>query len=209
MLHPTAGLPPGIASGNGRLDADEMDIDTKFAGRIASLSVDEGDLTKAGEVLAAMDTRDLQASLKQSQALIVQAGQTLTAAKATLEQQKSQVLFAEQEIARTLALVGKGFATRETLDQNRQTLTSAIAGRDNATAVIGQAQAALDAATHAAEVYQVNIADNTLVAPRDGRIEYRIANVGEVLPAGGKVFTMLDTSYVYMDITCRHWMPAG
>ena len=48
--------------------------------------------------------------------------------------------------------------------------------------------------------YQVNIADNSLVAPRDGRIQYRIANVGEVLPAGGKVFTMLDIGYVYMDV---------
>jgi len=46
----------------------------------------------------------------------------------------------------------------------------------------------------------VNILDNTLVAPRDGPIEYRVANIGEVLPAGGKVFTMLDASYVYMDI---------
>jgi len=45
----------------------------------------------------------------------------------------------------------------------------------------------------------VNIADNTLVAPRDGRVQYRIANIGEVLPGGGKVFTMLDISYVYMD----------
>ena len=53
---------------------------------------------------------------------------------------------------------------------------------------------------HDVELYTVNIADNTLVAPRDGRIQYRIANVGEVLPAGGKVFTMLDISYVYMDI---------
>ena len=41
---------------------------------------------------------------------------------------------------------------------------------------------------------------NTLVAPRDGRIQYRIENVGEVLPAGGKVFSMLDIGYVYMDI---------
>ena len=38
------------------------------------------------------------------------------------------------------------------------------------------------------------------MAPRDGRIQYRIANIGEVLPAGGKVFTMLDISYVYMDV---------
>ncbi len=60
--------------------------------------------------------------------------------------------------------------------------------------------AALDAATHDVELYKVNIADNTLVAPREGRIQYRIANVGEVLPAGGRVYAMLDTSFVYMDI---------
>jgi HlyD family secretion protein len=60
-------------------------------------------------------------------------------------------------------------------------------------------------ATHDAELYKVNIADNTLVAPRDGRIQYRIANIGEVLPAGGRVFTMLDIAYVYMDI----YLPTG
>jgi HlyD family secretion protein len=199
-LHPRAGLPPGIASGNGRLEADEIDIDTKFAGRIATLFADEGDLTKAGEILAKMDTRDLRASLKQDQALIVQAGQTLEAAKQTLEQQKSQVVYAKQEIARTHTLVGQGFATHEELDQRTQALVSAIAGQNASENGVSGAQAALDAATHAAEVYKVNIADDSLVAPRDGRIEYRVANVGEVLPAGGKVFTMLDTGYVYMDI---------
>ena len=52
-------LPPGIAWSNGRLEADEIDIDTKFAGRIAKLFVDEGDMVKAGQVVAMMDTRDL------------------------------------------------------------------------------------------------------------------------------------------------------
>jgi HlyD family secretion protein len=61
-------------------------------------------------------------------------------------------------------------------------------------------QHALDAATHDVELYSVQISDNTLVAPREGRIQYRVANVGEVLPAGGHVFEMLDTAYVYMDI---------
>jgi HlyD family secretion protein len=199
-LYPRDVLPPGIASGNGRLEADEIDIDTKYAGRVASLFADEGDLTKAGEVLVKMDTRDIEASLKKSQALIVQAQKTLEAAKATLEQQKSQVVFAQQEIARTEALVGKGFATRETYDQQRQILVSAVAGQAAAADAIEGAQAALEAATHDAELYQVEIDDSSLVSPRDGRIEYRVANVGEVLPAGGKVFTMLDTGYVYMDI---------
>src|SRR6266508_3053326 len=41
-LHSGPGMPPGIASGNGRLEADAIDIDTKFAGRIAQLFADEG-----------------------------------------------------------------------------------------------------------------------------------------------------------------------
>jgi len=45
-------LPPGIAFGNGRLEADEINIDTKYAGRIAELFVDEGDIVKAGQVVA-------------------------------------------------------------------------------------------------------------------------------------------------------------
>jgi HlyD family secretion protein len=65
---------------------------------------------------------------------------------------------------------------------------------------VTESQHALDASTHDVELYNVEIADDTLVAPKDGRIQYRIANIGEVLPAGGHVFAMLDTSDVYMDI---------
>ena len=91
----------------------------------------------------------------------------------------------------------RGHATQETLDQQKQALDATL----NAdSAAIGAAEHALAAATHQVELYQVNIADNTLVAPKAGPIEYRAANVGEVLAAGGKVFTMLDASYVYMDI---------
>jgi hypothetical protein len=44
--------------------------------------------------------------------------------------------------------------------------------------------------------------DNMPVAVTDAleADDRRIANVGEVLPAGGKVFTLLDVGYVYMDI---------
>ena len=86
------------------------------------------------------------------------------------------------------------------LDQRLQQMNGAMAAQNAAEARVGEAQFALEAATHDVQLYQVDIADNSLVAPRDGRIQYRIANVGEVLPAGGKVFTMLDTGYVYMDI---------
>jgi len=193
-------LPSGIASGNGRLESDEIDIDTKFAGRIAKLFVDEGDMVAEGQVVAMMDTRDIQASLKKSEALVSQAQRALDEAKANLAQQQTQVTLAQQQLDRTSALVPKGFATGELLDQRRQQMNAAVAAQNAATHKVAEAQHALDAATHDVELYRVNILDNTLVGPREGRIQYRIANVGEVLPAGGKVFTMLDTSYVYMDI---------
>ena len=199
-LHPRDVLPPGIAWSNGRLEADEIDIDTKFAGRIAKLLADEGDMVKGGQVLALMDTQDLQASLGKAAALVLQAHRTLGEAQANLEVQKTQVLLARQELDRARFLVPKGFQTQEVLDQRLQQMNGAMAAQNAAEAKVNEVQYALQAATHDVQLYQIDIADNSLVAPRDGRIQYRVANDGEVLPAGGKVFTMLDTGYVYIDI---------
>ena len=197
-LHPA--LPAGIVFGNGRLEADEINIDTKYAARIGEMMADEGDLVKAGQVLARMDTRDLQASLKRAQASVQQARHAVDEANANVDQQNAQVLLAQQEMDRAVYTVQKGVATKELLDQRKQQLDSANAALIAARARVIQAEHALDAATHDVELYTVQIDDNTLVAPRDGRIQYRIANIGEVLPAGGHVFAMLDTSYVYMDV---------
>ena len=64
--HSQSQLPPGISWGNGRLEADEIDIDTKFSGRIAELRADIGDMVTAGQVVARMDTKDLQEGLEES-----------------------------------------------------------------------------------------------------------------------------------------------
>ena len=92
-------LPPGIAFGNGRTEADEIDIDTKFAGRIAEILADEGDTVKAGQVVARMDTSDLEASLNKAKAQVQLAQRTLDEANANLTQQQTEVTFAKQEFA--------------------------------------------------------------------------------------------------------------
>src|SRR5271166_6139343 len=60
QAHRAPAIPAWIVYGNGRLEADPIDIDTKFPGRIAELRADEGDKVVAGQVVAVMDTRDLQ-----------------------------------------------------------------------------------------------------------------------------------------------------
>jgi HlyD family secretion protein len=193
-------LPAGIVYGNGRLEADPIDIATKFAGRILELHVDEGDVVKAGQVLAVMDTRNLEASLKKAQAQVEQANKAIAEATANVSLAHSRVVLARQQMDRAETLLKNGWITRELFDQRRQQLEGAHAAELAASLRVRASEAVLSAAQHDVELYNINIADNTLVAPRDGRIEYRIANVGEVLPAGGKVFTLLDIGYVYMDI---------
>ncbi len=195
-----AQLPAGITFSNGRIEADEIDIATKFAGRIAELDVDEGAMVTAGQVVARMDTKDMQQSLEKATAQVAQARRALDEARANVAQQRAVVTLATQQMDRARALLKNGWITRETFDQRQQVLDAANATLMANNAKVAQNEQALEAAQHDVELYRVNIADNTLVAPRDGRVQYRIANIGEVLPAGGKVFTMLDITYVYMDI---------
>ena len=198
LTHPP--LPAGISLGNGRIEAEEIDIATKYAGRVSELFADIGDMVAPGQVVARMDTRDLQQSLSKSEAQGRQAQHAVDEARANLAQQQTQKLLAQQEMDRASNLLKHGWTTQEIVDQRRQALDAAIAGLNVAQERISQTQHALDAVEHDAGYFRVEIADNTLVAPKTGRIQYRLANLGEVLPAGGKVFTMLDFTDVYMDI---------
>ncbi|HZR87209.1 MAG TPA: HlyD family efflux transporter periplasmic adaptor subunit [Bradyrhizobium sp.] len=198
-------LPLGISVGNGRIEADEIDISTKFAGRVAELLVDIGDMVAPGQIVARMDTRDIEQSLSKSEAQARQAQRAIDEAQANLIQQQTQRTLAQQEMERTAQLLKNGWTTQEIADQRKQALDGAVAAYNAARARVEVAQHALEAAQHDAGFYQVQIDDNTLVAPKAGRIQYRLANIGEVLAAGGKVFTMLDFSYVYMDV----YLPTG
>jgi HlyD family secretion protein len=193
-------LPAGIVTGNGRIEADPIDISSKFAGRVLELRVDEGAKVTAGQIVAIMDTRDLAASLQKAEAQAEAAKKGINEATALLNQQHTQVVLADQQMTRAESLLKSGWVTKEVYDQRQQALNASKAGELAAQARVTETEHTLEAAQHDAELYRVNIADNTLVAPRDGRIAYRIANTGEVVSAGGKVFTMVDFGYVYMDV---------
>ena len=66
-------LPAGIVSGNGRIEADEVDVATKYVGRVQELLVNEGDLVQPGQLLVQMDTAELQASLERAKAELARA----------------------------------------------------------------------------------------------------------------------------------------
>jgi HlyD family secretion protein len=193
-------LPPGIAQANGRLEAEQVEISAKLAGRIAAVLVKEGDMVHAGQVLARMDTSTLEAELAAAKAQVAVNEHKKAEAEAQIVQQQSNLVFAGQELARATTLYHQGYGTGERLDQQTNQMKSTQASLDTAIASLEAAKASIAAAQAVAATIQSNIDDSTLVAPTEGRIQYKLAQPGEVLAAGGRVLTLLDLSDVYLTI---------
>ncbi|MDQ0456165.1 HlyD family secretion protein [Rhizobium paknamense] len=199
-FHKSDDLPPGVAMGNGRIEATEVDVATKFAGRVLSVEVGEGDLVKQGQVLARIDAADIESQLRAARAKIAEAEQSRDAAAYKLAQAESQYTLADKDLERQLVLLGKGFVSEQTVDSQRMTRDSAKAAVSAAQSSLNSVRATVESASAEADRIAKTLADATLTAPKDGRVLYRLAEPGEVLAAGGKVLTLLDLSDVYMTI---------
>src|SRR5437660_866691 len=86
----SSNLPPGFATGNGRIEAVEIDIATKTPGRIRDILAREGDLIAAGQALAQMDTVQLEALHRQAQAQLRRATIGIETAKSLVTQRQAE-----------------------------------------------------------------------------------------------------------------------
>lgn len=195
-----AELPAGFAKSNGRLEAERIDIATKFPGRVKEVLVAEGDTVTAGQLLAKIDLAEIEAQLLEAEAAVRQSEQQLDQAIALLAQRKSEMILTTQEFQRSEALGAKGYTPQEKVDQRQAAMMTAQSAVNSATAGIGLAKAAIEAAVARVVRIKENLKDYVLTAPRSGRVQYRLALPGEVLGTGGKVLTLLDMSDVYMTI---------
>lgn len=193
-------LPTYIASGNGRIEAEEIRVATRYAGRVDAVLVDEGDQVSAGQILARMDTDELLASRARAQAEVAGAEAGVKQVEAEIVQRESQLSFAEQQLARAVELVKNNNISREQLDQRRADRDVARAALEAARSQLVSAQRNVEAAEAELRRIQVQIDDAVLRAPRDGRVQYRLAEPGEVLAGGGPVITLIDLTDVYMNV---------
>jgi HlyD family secretion protein len=195
-----AGLPAGFASGNGRLEAIEVDVASKYAGRLSELGPREGDMVLAGAVVARLDADDLRAQLRAAEAQVVQARRAVDEARAGVRKSASEMKLAGKSLQRSEDLVGRGFISRSKLDTDQSGMEGAQAGMAQTRSRVGEAEAAVVAAEAKVDSLKVAINDSSLKAPISGRVLYRLAEPGEVLAAGGKALTLLDLSDMYMTI---------
>ena len=275
---------PGEAfvSGNGRIEATEVDVASKLAGRIDYIWVDEGDFVHVGQPLARMELDTLQAQNDEARAQYQQAIHSVAtdmaqvaarqsdkanalaqvaarqsdlaaaeagvsqresesaAAQAVVAQREAELDAAQRRLARSSTLSKEGASSVQELDDDRARVAANEAALNSAKAQAETAQSAIRAARSQVESVQaaitaskaqvataeantnsaitevagskqavqakkatvarveVDIKDSTLKSPRDGRVQFRIAQPGEVLPQGGKVLNLVDLSDVYM-----------
>lgn len=193
-------LPEGLASGNGRIEATEVDIATKFAGRLRSVLVREGDAVVSGEIVATMDTSELRAELEGADARLQQAVASLQYSQAVAAQRRSDLNYARLELKRLKTLRAHGHVSEESVDRASNAAASALAALNAAQGQVSAATAGIAAAKAAVARINVNLTDSKLKTPVSGRVLYRLSEPGEVLASGGKVLTVVDMSDVYMTI---------
>jgi HlyD family secretion protein len=200
FLRPGPDAPEGFARANGRIEAERLDIAAKYPGRLKEVLVKEGDAVTAGQLLARMDTAEQEAQLHEAEASVRQSERLLDQAIALLAQRRSELALSGQQLDRSEKLVKKGYSTQEMVDSRRSVRAAAEAAEASAQAQISVARAAIDAGVARVERIKTFLDDAALRAPRAGRVQYRLALPGEVLPAGGKILTLLDLTDVYMTV---------
>jgi HlyD family secretion protein len=225
LLRPKS-LPAGFAKANGRIEATEIDIAPKIPARIREIRAHEGDTVKAGDVLVVMDTDALEAqrseaeagaqkalsSIDAAQSRVRQAEADKAAADALVLQRDAELYAARKHLGRSEKLAPRGVVPEQTYDDDvarvrayEAALSSAkaqVAAADaaiaTATSEVVEARAQLDAARATIQRIKADIDDSMLSSPRDGRVQYRPAEPGEVLDAGGRALNLVDLGDVYM-----------
>lgn len=189
----------------------QIDLATKYAGRITAVNVDLGDTVSPGQVLLVQDIQDTAITLQQDQAALQQAEADSKSAEsqfsASLQKAAIDYDTAKMNYNRYVILKNEGAISQKDLDTMYQALIVAKSSLDqlqsqnvgDVPASIASKYAARAKAGYTVDSTNQHLADMTLRAPRAGTITYRNAEIGAMANANTKVLTLTDTSSIYID----------
>ncbi len=139
-------LPQDIVSTNGRIEAEQVLVAAKLAGRVAEVLASEGQTVDAGAVVARMDTSELEAPARRRRRAGTAREKAIAEADAAIVQRDAERVLARQEHERAATLKERGYGTEQQLDLRQSQLNVAEAAHRAALAGLDEAQAAADAA---------------------------------------------------------------
>jgi len=185
---------------NGRIELQRFDVAAKMPGRVTAIPVREGDMVRAGALIAVLDHDQLIHQTAAAAANVMAARHAQAQALAEVRARSVALRLAQIETRRADQLVGDEAVSSADADSRH-------AQRDGDLAALAGARSGLDRAAAmqsaaAAQLAQVrSVMDDTrLVAPMAGRVEYRLVEPGAVVGAGSQIVTLLDPMDAYMTV---------
>lgn len=217
----------------GMADADTVNVAAKITARLAALKVREGERVQAGQVLFVLDSPEVAAKEEQAQGALDAASavadkadagarsEDIRAAQANWKRAEAGATLADATYQRVQNLFNEGVMTRQKRDE---ALAQARSSRELSNAARAQYDQALAGAREqdkrAAQgqvrqargaVAEVDAAREEVNgrAPLAGEINKRMADVGELVPAGYPVFTLVDIDRMWVSVNLRESQMRG
>ncbi len=217
----------------GEIEAAEADVSAKLAGRVAELAVEEGQQVKKGQVLAVLESPEIEAKLRQADAArIAAAARKQKADHGAREEEVRQAYhlwqraldgasLAEKTFRRIERLFADGVVPAQRRDEAESQWRTAVSQAEAAKAAYDMAAAgarpedreAADALVRqaAAMVSEVKafLAETRLKAGMDGEVREIIARRGEMISPGYPVIRLVDLRDVWATFNLREDQLAG
>ncbi|MGE0452019.1 MAG: efflux RND transporter periplasmic adaptor subunit [Vicinamibacteria bacterium] len=213
---------PDTIVASGHVEATDVRISTKVAGRLASMEVEEGDAVSVGQPLARIDTTDLELALRQARAERDQAAAELRLRLAGYRQEdiaeleaqiratRADLEAAERDLQRMQGLYARGSGTEKLRDDartRRDVGAARLQAQQQSLARLragfrveekDAARARLRALEARVAQLEQQVADATITSPAGGVVTEKIAEAGELLQVGSAVcvLTRLDDAWL-------------
>ncbi len=214
----------GSSEATGTVELTETDVAAAVSARVSHVRVQEGDVVKLGDTLAALELTTLPADIEQRRARLSAAEAELRdllagSRRTEIDRAESDLAAAEAEAQRTAdearryAELLKSGSVSESQVEAYETAARVAAGRrDAARAALQQlregtrpdritaARANVAAARAQVEAARATATDLILVAPVDGVVLGRYAEPGELLAAGIPVVALGDPRRLWVRV---------
>lgn len=211
----------------GMVDTDTIDITTKVPSRIERLMVGEGDAVKAGQVLAVLSSPEVEAKTQQAQGTLNGAqallslaqngarGEDIRSLEAVWRSAQSAADLADVTARRADALFAQGVIAAQRRDEADAARASAAQSAEAAHQQYLKARRGVRPEDKRLAQSQVQVAqagvgearalqaETQLIAPSDGEISKRFSTPGELVLPGIPVFTMIDTTALWVSVNVR------
>jgi membrane fusion protein (multidrug efflux system) len=215
-----------ISTDDAYVKADSTTIAPKVSGYIGEVLVRDNEPVKAGQALARIDDRDFRVALDQAKADVeaaraavasklaqLEAQQSaIDTAKATVEVDKANANFAEQDNERYANLAKTGYGSVQNAQAAVAKISAARAAIDRDVASLAQAQKQVDlikadlaqaraTVAHDEAVQrqaELNLSYTAVLAPVDGIVGNRTLRVGQYVQAGTQLMAVVPVANAYV-----------